>query len=121
MDTQLGAASSVIGWSSPFLISIGGILGAAASWFTGWHMMRHDNQKTAIEEQDRVAIKHRQERLDDAAIIDALTRRFQTLIEGYEKRIADLTAEVKLLRTEVINLHARLDSVYSGYKHESAS
>jgi hypothetical protein len=48
--------------------------------------------------------------IESAAEIDAITKRFQTLIDGYEQRVKDLTSEVKLLREEVVALRKALDA-----------
>ena len=47
--------------------------------------------------------------ISDALFSEALTQKLQTLIDGYEKRIADLTAEVHSLRDEVKALRKALD------------
>lgn len=46
----------------------------------------------------------------EVAQLDGITRHFEALIDGYEKRIADLTSEVHLLRDEVKQLRKALDS-----------
>jgi cell division protein FtsB len=43
------------------------------------------------------------------ALQSAIDQRLQTLIEGYEKRIVDLTEEVHSLREEVKSLRQALD------------
>lgn len=40
---------------------------------------------------------------------DAMTRRFEALMDGYDKRVDDLLMEVTSLRTEVISLRKVLD------------
>lgn len=46
----------------------------------------------------------------DAAKLDSITRHMEALIDGYESRIADLTAEVTSLRMEVMALRKALDA-----------
>lgn len=46
----------------------------------------------------------------DAIQLDAITRHFEALIDGYEKRINDLTNEVHQLRDEVKKLRQALDA-----------
>lgn len=46
----------------------------------------------------------------DAIQLDAITRHFEALIDGYEKRINDLTSEVHQLRDEVKKLRQALDA-----------
>lgn len=45
----------------------------------------------------------------DTMAIDSVTASFRTLIDGYERRIEDLTAEVTSLRVEVKALRQALD------------
>ena len=45
----------------------------------------------------------------DATALDSITKSFHTMIDGYEQRIADLTAEVTALRDEVRELRQALD------------
>ena len=45
----------------------------------------------------------------DVLAIDSVTASFKTLIDGYERRIDDLTAEVTSLRDEVKKLRQALD------------
>lgn len=47
---------------------------------------------------------------NDAIQLDAITRHFEALVEGYEKRILDLTREVDGLRDEVKSLRKALDA-----------
>ena len=44
----------------------------------------------------------------DVATADSLTRRFQLLMDGYERRIDDLTAQVENLSAEVVKLREEL-------------
>lgn len=46
---------------------------------------------------------------NDALQLDAITRHFEALILGYEKRISDLTQEIDELRSEVKELRKALD------------
>lgn len=46
----------------------------------------------------------------DAVSLDAITRHFTALIDGYERRINDLTAEINKLRDEVVSLRLALDA-----------
>lgn len=45
----------------------------------------------------------------EAAKLDAITRHMEKLIDGYERRIEDLTKEVTSLRTEIVELRQALD------------
>ena len=45
----------------------------------------------------------------EAIQLDSITRHFETLIDGYEKRVKDLTDEVEALRKEVQSLRQALD------------
>lgn len=45
----------------------------------------------------------------DAAKLDSITRHMAALIDGYEKRIDDLTQEVTALRAEIVELRQALD------------
>jgi lipopolysaccharide export system ATP-binding protein len=47
---------------------------------------------------------------NEVAIAEATNKRFQTLMDGYEQRIGDLTAEVHALREEVKSLRKALDT-----------
>lgn len=45
----------------------------------------------------------------EAAKLDSITRHMAALIDGYEKRIDDLTQEVTALRAEIVDLRQALD------------
>jgi hypothetical protein len=74
---------------------------------------RVSSRKDAADHEDRLNAAEDKERLDriqaDAAHSDSLTRRFQSLMDGYESRIKDLTDEVSGLRGEVRSLRQALD------------
>jgi len=71
--------------------AIGGVLGYVAA--------RRKNDILA----DQVDAK------SDAIQLDAITRHFEALIQGYEKRIVDLTTEIDALRDEIKDLRKALD------------
>lgn len=87
------------------LSGIGALVGALGAWVTIRYTKRSSADarvvKQARDEREKIAVK--------AAEIDAITRRFETLIDGYENRITDLTAEVTALRKEVADLRKALD------------
>lgn len=56
-----------------------------------------------------VAAKRKSDAEADAVSLDAITRHFTALIDGYEKRIDDLTTEITELRQEVMDLRKALD------------
>lgn len=61
------------------------------------------------ERLEQVSEKGRLDRIQaDTAHSDSLTRRFQSLMDGYENRIKDLTDELTTLRAEVRDLRAAL-------------
>lgn len=49
---------------------------------------------------------------------EIIEEKLKTLIDGYEKRIADLTREVDTLRAEVIDLRKALDNNYDKRVHD---
>lgn len=77
--------------------------------WAGCHYTARMNVRIAREarqQQVEAAEKTREEKQDaaDQAQADNLTQRFQTLMDGYEVRIKDLTGEVQILREENRNL-----------------
>lgn len=82
---------------APIATSAVGALGALTGWWLG---RRERLAKIAqMEQQHRKAVED-----ETGLIIDAVTRRFQTLIDGYEARVKDLMDEIHSLREEVRRL-----------------
>lgn len=77
-----------------------GVLGPAMGGFVGYMAGRRkiDAEVTKLEMDTEIAQ------------LDGITRHFEALIDGYEKRIADLTSEVHSLRDEVRQLRKALDA-----------
>jgi len=75
------------------------LIGPAATGFVGFVVGRKKNSAEA-NKIDAEA---------DVLAIDSVTASFKTLIDGYERRIEDLTAEVVSLRDEVKDLRKALD------------
>lgn len=71
--------------------AVGGVLGYAAA--------KRKNEILA----DQADVK------GDVLQLDSITRHFEALIEGYEKRIIDLTKEIDDLRDEIKALRKALD------------
>ena len=69
--------------------------GALAGWWLG--------RKRASAEASKLEAE------GEAIQLDSITRHFETLIDGYEKRVKDLTDEVEALRREVRDLRQALD------------
>lgn len=72
------------------------------------------NRKTQnelnVQKEKEQAETDRKDQIDsDTARADSMTRRFVSLMDGYENRIKDLTEEVMALRDEVKNLRKALD------------
>lgn len=93
-------------WSH-WLGAVTPIATTALGALTGWWMGRHERlaKIAQIERQHRKAVEE-----ETAAVIDAVTRRFQTLIDGYEARVKDLMMEIHSLREEVKQLRHVLAS-----------
>lgn len=75
------------------------VIGPAATGLVGYLAGRGRNA-AEINKMDAEA---------DKTALDSITSSFQTLIDGYEKRIEDLTAEVGALREEIKELRKALD------------
>jgi len=77
-------------WGKPLAQILGGpTAGAIAGWFLG----RKRQQATSFADQT-----------------NAITKRFQVLLDGYEKRINDLVAEIDRLKGMIKELQAELAS-----------
>lgn len=112
MAVPWGDYANSLGWLGPMLMGIGSITTAALGWITGKRSRRAEElreSKTEIMEAQQRTLQVRRENADE---IQATTERFQTLIDGYERRIADLTHEVDQLRAEVIRLRDVIDSYF---------
>jgi hypothetical protein len=81
--------------------------GATPAAIFGWLIGR---KKAEAETAKATAEAAKAEAEADAAFAGMLNQRLKSLIDGYEKRIADLTAEVRSLRDEVIALRQALDA-----------
>ena len=86
------------------------VLTGAIAWWIGrkerigkLQTLEQDHQKAAEAEA--------------AAVIDAITRRFQALIDGYEARVKDLLNEIQSLRNQVTELRDKLFPVVAEEKH----
>jgi hypothetical protein len=75
------------------------VIGPAATGLIGFAVGRHKDRAEA-NKIDAEA---------DAMAIDSVTASFKALIDGYERRIEDLTEEVVSLRKEVKALRQALD------------
>ena len=87
MSANLWGDGPIISGFGTILIGVGTILSAVTGWALG---SRRKKFKASAEETD------------------AITRRFQLLLDNYERRIKDLTDEVHGLRQEVAELRAAL-------------
>jgi hypothetical protein len=96
------SSESVFSWTGSLLSGIGALLGALATW-AALRMTRKKDAKEEVVAQEKLKIVER------AQEIDAITKRFDTLMDGYENRIKDLTQEVQDLRKEVAALRKALD------------
>jgi hypothetical protein len=97
---------------------VGGLLGAGAAFYT----VRANTKiaRETIKEKAEDAAQARHDRAETATIdsfvkrevaqAENLTERFKTLMDGYEARITDLTAEVQTLRQAVSKVQDTLDS-----------
>ena len=97
-----GTGSSVP-WLDQIVDSVGGLLYGAAIGIgaIGGVMAAHFKAKADKKTFDIQT---------SAAEIDAITKRFEALIDGYERRVLDLTNEVHALRGEVVALRKALDA-----------
>jgi hypothetical protein len=70
---------------------IGPLVGGLGGWAAAVHIAR-SNEKIAEKRREG------EREVKKIAHEDDLTQRFRTLMDGYESRIRDLTAEVQILR-----------------------
>lgn len=75
------------------------VIGPAATGLIGFAVGRHKDRAEASKIEAE----------GDALALDSVTASFKALIDGYERRIEDLTAEVTSLREEVKALRQALD------------
>lgn len=96
--------AEVEAWSH-WLTAIAPFATSAVSGAAGWWIGRRERlaKITQLEAQNRKKVED-----ETAAVIDAITRRFQTLINGYEARVKDLMTEIHSLRDEVVQLRQAL-------------
>ena len=66
--------------------------------------------KAAADAKAQAATDKKDMLANEVAISEATNKRFQTLMDGNEQRIGDLTAEVHALREEVKSLRKALDT-----------
>jgi len=109
MTIQWGDYANNLGWFGPLLMGIGSVTSVIVGWLAGrrdWkdHILEASEKRVMLSEERGV-----RDRAENADEIDSLTKRFETLIDGYERRIEDLTHEVDLLRTEVVRLRQFID------------
>ena len=110
MDPSAGGHYGVdLTWLGTMLIGIGSVTSAIVGWWAGRRSHRTQELAEAKAQTTEADLRTAQSRQDNAAEIEATTSRFQTLIDGYERRIADLTHEVDQLRAEVIRLRDIID------------
>ena len=103
------AIASVLGHYAPLTGVLGPLVGGGLGWI-GARMNARSNERIAKatrEEAARNTATTRQEAAE-ASEADQLTKRFSVLMDGYEGRIKDLTAEVQSLRQEVTKLRQEL-------------
>ena len=75
------------------------ILSSLAGGAVGYFATRKRNEALAGKYEDE----------GDAAKLNAITKQFEILIDGYETRVADLVREIDSLRAEVLALRKALD------------
>jgi hypothetical protein len=81
------------------------VLTGLASWIASQRMARSNEKIAAVKRAD----DDRRERVNsNLSHADDLTQRFKVLMDGYESRISDLTAEVKGLRTKIDEMSMQL-------------
>jgi len=79
---------------------IAGIVGLGGGLLTNLSRMKSDSIKRETDhEVAQISF--------DQAQMNTITERFKTLLDGYEKRIADLTNEVEHLREQLRTSNAR--------------
>ena len=93
----------------PYVPYITPVITAVASAVAGYAVAN----RTARSNEKIARIAHAEQvektvKAEDALSTNAMTKRFQVLLDGYESHIKDLTAEVQGLRTEVQQLRAVL-------------
>jgi chromosome segregation ATPase len=87
------------------------IWGPITGGLFGYFIARIQRQdKAAADAKVQAATDKKDMLANEVAISEATNRRFQTLMDGYEQRIGDLTSEVHALREEVKSLRKALDA-----------
>jgi hypothetical protein len=86
------------------------IWGPIVGGLFGWFAARSSRSSAEAKEAKAERASDQKERLaNEVAIAESTNKRFQTLMDGYEQRIGDLTNEVHGLREEVKSLRKALD------------
>lgn len=103
MASDPATSQTAMAWLTSWLAPVGVPLFTA--FFGYWAAHRRASVDKQISDQRLVV----DQATADAAQSDALNRRIEVLMNGYEKRIADLTEEVHHLREEVSKLRTELE------------
>jgi len=110
---------------SGVFIAFGTIIGAVVGWAAAKARLNFDTAQIHKEESEKRLISMAEIRKEQEAVniaqIKMITDRFQILIDGYEKRVDDLTQEVRGLRDEVHRLRFFIDERMLGVPHASAA
>ncbi|TDX63982.1 hypothetical protein EDE12_106127 [Methylosinus sp. sav-2] len=105
---MIGMLDRAKDWLLP--LASGATPAAIFGWLAGRKKAEAETAKVAADATKATAEASKAEAEADAVYAGILNERFKALIDGYEKRIADLTAEVHGLRDEVKALRQALDS-----------
>lgn len=107
MFPSIGLSPPEIEAWSHWVTAIASILTSGIGAFAGWWLGRRER----LAKIQSMETQHRKDAEEETGvIIDAITRRFQTLIDGYESRVRDLMEEIHSLREEVRQLRQVLAS-----------
>lgn len=107
MFPSIGLSPPEIEAWSHWVTAIAPILTSGIGALAGWLLGRRER----LAKIQSMETQHRKDAEEETGvIIDAITRRFQTLIDGYESRVRDLMEEIHSLREEVRQLRQVLAS-----------
>lgn len=95
--------TSIVGWLAGWGASVG--VPIITAFFGYWTAHRRAKVDKEISDS-KVSVDQAQA---EVAQLDGINRRIEVLMNGYEKRIADLTSEVHHLRDEVTRLRTELE------------